>query len=776
MLTTLKRGIINVLPGLLLGVLLVASGCTPSGPKSLLQGEQLLKAGRAQEAVDKFLRATELLPNEARAWNFLGLAHQHAGNFGEALRAYDRALNLDRNLDVVHFNRGVLMLEQGNAITAVDELRVFTGLQPRRIEGWLRLGDALMDAGQLQPAGRAYAQALQIDPVNAEAYNGLGLIKQREKDPRMAYRYFAEAFKNDPAFAAAQLNMAVIAHRELNVKPSALQIYERYLEEHPNAHNYDEVDAVYRALHAELNPQPEPRPTAVADRAPSTSTAASATRGETSVVAQSETRPAARTNAAPATVNRRTNAEAAIATSPRPATNTAPIARNPVNTPQSPAPARTERPPVESPVTRLASQSASNSVAAATNVTASTNTRPDEATSVAEQVGNDRPATNAAEVAVTSVPTTGPGASERAPAELSQTTSPDSTPTPSTTNTAGATATTAPPTEPEPEPVIEEAEEEEEPMEVAVVSTGPAIRPAEDVTPPEIQTSGNATQETTDAQATADQPVEAPSSGTAAAAAEPEQEERGFFSRLNPANLFRRERDSGITPLPGDDEAAATQPAERTEVALNSAPQSTSAAGGLQANPPGRERQNSAASTPPAEPRPVYSRYTYRLNAAPPRGDREAAQEAYAQAINARRSGRSAEAIGYFSRAAELDRSWYSAQYNAGMQAFQSADWPTALSSFEAAAMIDPDSASARFMFANALQKANYPNDARDQLERLLESDPDNVQAHLLLANVLAQDLKETAAATVAYQKVLELNPQHSQATAIRYWLKENAR
>ena len=59
----------------LIAVVCLGTGCTPSGPKALLQGEQLIRKGKHAAAIAKLRIATELMRNEPRAWNYLGLAY-----------------------------------------------------------------------------------------------------------------------------------------------------------------------------------------------------------------------------------------------------------------------------------------------------------------------------------------------------------------------------------------------------------------------------------------------------------------------------------------------------------------------------------------------------------------------------------------------------------------------------------------------------------------------------------------------------------------------------
>jgi hypothetical protein len=69
--------------------------------------------------------------------------------------------------------------------------------------------------------------------------------------------------------------------------------------------------------------------------------------------------------------------------------------------------------------------------------------------------------------------------------------------------------------------------------------------------------------------------------------------------------------------------------------------------------------------------------------------------------------------------------------------------------------------------------------DAAQELEKLLagsSNEPSNhlAAAHLVLANLYADQLRQNQSARPHYAKVLELDPQNPQGTAIRYWLRDN--
>src|SRR2546428_10067450 len=63
------------------------SGCAPPGPRALLQGKRLIDQGRYPQAVAQLEKATALLPKNALAWNYLGLAYHGSQQAEQAAKA-----------------------------------------------------------------------------------------------------------------------------------------------------------------------------------------------------------------------------------------------------------------------------------------------------------------------------------------------------------------------------------------------------------------------------------------------------------------------------------------------------------------------------------------------------------------------------------------------------------------------------------------------------------------------------------------------------------------
>jgi Flp pilus assembly protein TadD len=263
--------------------------------------------------------------------------------------------------------------------------------------------------------------------------------------------------------------------------------------------------------------------------------------------------------------------------------------------------------------------------------------------------------------------------------------------------------------------------------EVVMLTPEPAIKPAQDVS----------------SRPAGDQAVPAPAmtaSSPATDGAQTNDSHRGFLQHINPMNLFHGQ------PKP---QAGAAQ----TTSAQGAAP--------------------STATTDQSSPG-ALPRYSYLSPAPPAMGDRAKAERAFAQGAQAQQSGRFADAVQAFRQATQLDPSYYEAQYDLGLAAAAAGKSSEALRAYEMALAIRPESLDARYNFALLLQQSSFYLDAADEFEKILAKAPDEARANLALGNLYAQQLHQPAKARACYLKVLEIDPHHTQADAIRHWLLAN--
>lgn len=245
----------------------------------------------------------------------------------------------------------------------------------------------------------------------------------------------------------------------------------------------------------------------------------------------------------------------------------------------------------------------------------------------------------------------------------------------------------------------------------------------------------------------------APQPATAAAG------RRTVGDRLNPANWFSRPppitTPLGTPPNPPSDSGAAASPAVTENIQLAKAP----------ALPPAQ----------PAEIKPPAPRYRYLNPPRPATGNRELALGAVSRGVTAHRRRELSQAVELYRESVRIDPALYEGHFNLGLAAAEMKNWPLSLSAYETALSIQPSSIDARLNFAEVLEAAGYADDAKLQLERVLAERPDETRAHFNLGRLLSSDPSSHSQAARHYRRVLELEPQHSQAPALRYWLQAQA-
>lgn len=245
MLATKNRAGREVIALLITALFLVA--CGPPGPRALLRGKSLLESGKTAEAIEQFRTATTLMPTNAAAWNYLGVAFHRAGQWTNAAESYSRALRFDRDLLEVRFNLGTLWLDMNRLDEAKNELFSYTSRRPDEAIAWVKLGTAQLRGGELVAAEKSFREALRVENKNVAALNGIGLVQAQRNRPREAVESFTAALAIQTNFPPALLNLATI-QQQLNNRTEALKWYRHYLALQPRPADWDAVRAIVETL------------------------------------------------------------------------------------------------------------------------------------------------------------------------------------------------------------------------------------------------------------------------------------------------------------------------------------------------------------------------------------------------------------------------------------------------------------------------------------------------------------------------------------------------
>ncbi|MFN2510002.1 MAG: tetratricopeptide repeat protein [Pyrinomonadaceae bacterium] len=167
-----------------------------SSPLWFALGLAHFKNENNEKAEEAYKKSLELNPNFAPALAYRGMIRVQAGAAAEGITLYEKALQVDPKITVVHYLIADALLKQPD----VDPERVETHLK-RAVESdstftpaRLSLGKLFMRTGRWKEAAAEFEQAIKLDASLADAYYQLGRAYVRLKRTAEAQSTM-EAFK-----------------------------------------------------------------------------------------------------------------------------------------------------------------------------------------------------------------------------------------------------------------------------------------------------------------------------------------------------------------------------------------------------------------------------------------------------------------------------------------------------------------------------------------------------------------------------------------------------
>ena len=101
------------------------------------QGVDLLSRGELEPAAEQFTRALELEPDNPLIHFNLGLTRHRQGRMAQAIESYRRALAIDPGLLPANNNLGLAALESGDSEVAIGCFQTVLGINAHHVVGAL---------------------------------------------------------------------------------------------------------------------------------------------------------------------------------------------------------------------------------------------------------------------------------------------------------------------------------------------------------------------------------------------------------------------------------------------------------------------------------------------------------------------------------------------------------------------------------------------------------------------------------------------------------------
>jgi len=141
-------------------------------------------------------------PYSYTAWYNLGNAHSKLEDFDQAAYAYDYAILINPDFGPAHFNMGNANLSQEKFHKAIEHFHECMKLDGEDAMALCYLGEAHEQLNELDLAKHFYKRALELTPILAEAWLGLGIIEDLKGNSREAITLIQKALNYDQENAA----------------------------------------------------------------------------------------------------------------------------------------------------------------------------------------------------------------------------------------------------------------------------------------------------------------------------------------------------------------------------------------------------------------------------------------------------------------------------------------------------------------------------------------------------------------------------------------------
>lgn len=197
-------------------------------------GSSLLARGDVDEAMRDFQKALELRPDQGKDHNNLGKALLEKGRMSEAMEEFQTALRISPYDSEAENNIGAVYLQKGDLDEAIVHLRKAVQSRWSNAEAYINLGSALLQKREFDDAIVAYSATLALQYDHAESHYSIANAFRQKGDLDDAILHYRLALELRPDYADAHNNLGNALRQQGKIK-EAIHEYEAALKSRPGS-------------------------------------------------------------------------------------------------------------------------------------------------------------------------------------------------------------------------------------------------------------------------------------------------------------------------------------------------------------------------------------------------------------------------------------------------------------------------------------------------------------------------------------------------------------
>jgi len=186
------------------------------------RGVAYAKLNKYEQAIKDYDRAIELNPALAEVYNNRGITYAELNKYDQAIEDYDKAIELNPNYADAYNNRGITYTKLNKYEQAIEDYNRAIELKPNLAEVYNNRGVAYAKLNKYERAIKDYGKAIELNPNYADAYNNRGNAYMELNKYEQAIKDYDRAIELNPALAEAYGNRG-IAYSEIHRYEEAIR-------------------------------------------------------------------------------------------------------------------------------------------------------------------------------------------------------------------------------------------------------------------------------------------------------------------------------------------------------------------------------------------------------------------------------------------------------------------------------------------------------------------------------------------------------------------------
>ena len=227
--------------------------------KPLQQLIDEIKKNLSLKKYDEALNSLNLIIKEDKknlnVLSTIGDIHVIKGNLTEAVKIFDKIIEINPNLAVIYNNKGFCLLRMKNYDESIPNFQKAIHNKKDYHEAYNNLGIALMKVGSNSEAKNNFLNAVKYKENYFQAYNNLSTLALEENNFEDAIKYSNKSIEYNKKNVEAYNTLGLIFKKKGEFKASlthfnnALEVNENYLPAIINiAKNYEELNDIDKAI------------------------------------------------------------------------------------------------------------------------------------------------------------------------------------------------------------------------------------------------------------------------------------------------------------------------------------------------------------------------------------------------------------------------------------------------------------------------------------------------------------------------------------------------